>query len=98
MSSDDTESVTKRKGSELVNRLTEPGEFSEERDYIGRYTSRDGDGEKRIDPDSISETGINRILFSMDELASSDEDGKPVYVHVLTGIVELFLGEKLDDS
>lgn len=91
--SDDTETNRIRDGSEeILNRLRQPGDeqFSSEMDYLGRYETGDEDGNRDTDPEQIAVTGLNRILFSLDQLGS-EQGRKPVYVHLLTGVTELFI-------
>ena len=95
MTSDDADTSRLRGGATAaLNRLTEPSEdeFTGDVDYLDRYM--DGDD---VVPDKIIKTGLNRILFSLDELGSSSGK-KPVYVHLLTGVTEVLIAQVGDGS
>lgn len=79
---------------DLWQRLQEApeGELSE-RDYLDRYKGEDGEDE---DPEMMAQTGLNRILYSLDSLGGGGE--KPIYVHLATGIVEIYLAFRLEDG
>jgi len=95
MTSDDGETGRLRGGATAaLNRLTEPseGEFGGDVDYLDRY--RDGDG---VTSEEVATTGVNRILFALDELGS-DSGRKPIYLHLLTGVTEVLISEIGDES
>ena len=95
MTSEDGETGRLRGGATAaLNRLTEPsdGEFGGDTDYLDRYM--DGDD---VVPDEIIKTGLNRILFALDELGSTNGK-KPVYVHLLTGVTEVAIAQIGDGS
>ena len=86
-------------GKEALDRLQQPGQeqFDSEQDYVDRYTATDENG-KHIDPDSIAWTGLNRLLYGLDQLGKGSGSGKPVYVHLLTALFEIWLAEQTDSE
>lgn len=88
MDSDATERLRDGAG-ELVDRAQETGNvpFSEDRNYLSRYQDENGN----VDPDRMAQLGVNRLLYFADQLAAEDSGRKPLYVHLVTGFVELFL-------
>lgn len=95
MASEDADTSRLRAGATAaLNRLTEPseGDFGGDTDYLDRYM--DGDD---VVPDKVIKTGLNRILFALDELGSSSGK-KPVYVHLLTGVTEVAIAQIGDGS
>jgi hypothetical protein len=82
-----TESVSR----ELWERLNQsPNGDLTDRDYLARYENEDGE----IDPDEVGLHGVNRLFFALDGLGGEGE--KPVYVHLLISVVEIYLAEAGD--
>lgn len=79
--------------SELAERAGRSGEGDlEDRDYLSRYKGEDND----VDTREVGEHGINRIFYALDVMGGESE--KPAFVHLLTGVVEIFIARSADDG
>jgi len=86
-------SKSKRALNELAERAGRSGEGDlEDRDYLSRYTGEDDD----VDTREVGEHGINRVFYALDVMGGEGE--KPAFVHLLIGVVEIFIARSVDDG
>jgi len=86
-------SKSERVVEELIERAGRSGERGlEHRDYLSRYTGESDD----IDDVEVAKHGLNRILYALDVMGGEGE--KPASVHLLTGVVEIFIAWSAEDG
>jgi hypothetical protein len=78
---------------ELTKRVARSGERElGSQDYLARYEGDSGE----IDSEGVSKHGLNRVLFALDVMGGERE--KPAFVHLLVGVLEIFIGERFGDG
>jgi len=87
----DSRSAARSVFAALSSRASEVGdEGLEDRDYLARYSDEDG----HIAPEMVSRYGVNRVLYALDVMGG--EGDKPAFIHLVTGAVEILIGERFD--
>lgn len=85
--------ASKSVGGELWERLQQrPKGDLADRDYLSRYENEDG----VPDTDELARHGLNRIFFALDGIGGENE--KPVWVHLVTGMIETYIAEASEDG